>query len=144
MGYSLPIEMIQPPHWFTNIAVDRIVSGEYNEWRLEFMNALTTEEEQHDRHTSEKHASTSFKLSDIMSTAWDMGTFWYSLALSSPTGLFTLFDKEIQPRFTAKCSDHEAFHEIMPWYWSQDIVATLKSKLAGKKTYDVQLQREFE
>jgi hypothetical protein len=38
-----------------------------------------------------------------MNSAWDNGTFWYSLTLSSLAGLFAIFDKEIQPRFTKTC-----------------------------------------
>ncbi|KAE8153020.1 hypothetical protein BDV25DRAFT_44741 [Aspergillus avenaceus] len=141
---SLPIEMIQPPHWLTNPAVDRIVSSEYNNSRLEFMRALTDNEEESDYSISNDRFSVSLSLSHLMSAAWDTGTFWYSLALSSPTGLFAIFDKEIQPRFIDKCPDHDAFHQIMPWYWAQDIVSILKHKLADKNAYDTQLRREFE
>jgi hypothetical protein len=140
---SLPIEMVQPPHWLTSMAVDRIVSHEYNEVRLEFMSALTTEEEVYHSRANNKDSSAPYKLSRLMGTAWDRGTFWYSLALSSPTGLFTIFDKELQPRFTDKCPDHDAFHQIMPWYWEQDIVTASTRKLAHRRAYDIQLRHEF-
>lgn len=142
---SLPIEMVQPPHWLTSTAVDRVVSHEYNEIRLEFMSALTTEEKLGRSHGSIKDPSAPLKLSGLMGTAWDKETFWYtsSLALSSPTGLFAIFDKELQPRFINKCPDHDAFHQIMPWYWEQGIVAASTRKLADKRAYDIQLRREF-
>lgn len=143
-GCSLPIEMIHPPHWLTSMAVDQIVSDKYNKSRLEFMDVLSAEEGQLQRCTRGEQTHTPLRLSDIMGTAWSMGTFWYSLALSSPSGLFTIFDKELQPIFTKKCPDHDAFHQVMPWYWAQDIVTTSTSKLADKKAYDIQLQREFE
>ncbi|RAL14210.1 uncharacterized protein BO97DRAFT_469102 [Aspergillus homomorphus CBS 101889] len=127
---SLPIEMVQPPHWFTDMAVDCIVHHQYNEMRLEFMSALTAKEEL-DRSRGSGDSPAPLKLSHIM-------------ALSSPTGLFAIFDKMLQPRFTNKCSDHDAFHEIMPWYWAQDIVAASTRKLADKRAYDIQLRREFE
>ncbi|KAL5334630.1 hypothetical protein BJX70DRAFT_411134 [Aspergillus crustosus] len=139
---SLPIEMLHPPHWLTSMAVDRIDSHEYNQVRSEFMSALDAEENGCS-HASGNASTVSPKLSSIMGTAWDRGTFWYSLALSSPTGLFTIFDKEIQPRFTQRCSDHDAFHQTMPWYWQQDIVTASRRKLADKQAYDIQLQREF-
>lgn len=141
---SLPIEMVQPPHWLTNMAVDCIVSHEYNEIRMEFMRALATEEDVYCSHGNNKDSSAPKKLSPIMGTAWDKGTFWYSLALSSPTGLFAIFDKELQPRFVDKCPDHSAFHQVMPWYWEQDIVTSSTRKLADKRAYDIQLRREFE
>ncbi|KAE8354801.1 hypothetical protein BDV28DRAFT_163879 [Aspergillus coremiiformis] len=140
---SLPVEMIQPPYWLTNTAVDQIVSSEYNKIRLEFMSALTTEESSAS-YTPCEDFPVLLKLSQIMSAAWDQGTFWYSLALSSPTGLFAIFDKELQPKFIDKCPDHDAFHEIMPWYWAHDIVAIVTRKIADKKAYDIQLRNEFE
>ncbi|KAL2826910.1 hypothetical protein BJY01DRAFT_143080 [Aspergillus pseudoustus] len=141
---SLPIEMVQPPHWLSSTAVDRIVSREYNEVRLAFMSALTTEEEAYLWRFSNRDSPAPLTLSQLMGVAWDRGTFWYSLALSSPTGLFAIFDKELQPRFINKCPDHDAFDQIMPWYWDQDIVSTLKRKLADREAYDIQLRNEFD
>ncbi|KKK19056.1 hypothetical protein AOCH_005407 [Aspergillus ochraceoroseus] len=88
-GCSLPAEMIQPPHWFVDHAVDRIDANEFDDVRREFMEILAAEET--NTFPSEP------KLSGIMNKAWEMGTFWYTLALTSPSGLFTLFDKMIQP-----------------------------------------------
>ncbi|KKZ63773.1 hypothetical protein EMCG_01877 [[Emmonsia] crescens] len=136
---SLPIEMVQPPHWLTNKGVDQIVSEEYNEARMEFMNILIAEEERSGDSTTNMP-----KLSAIMNQAWETGAFWFGLALSSPTGLFSLFGKKIQPRLTKKCPDHDAFHEIMPWYWAQDTVSILTRKLADRKNYDARLRQEFE
>jgi hypothetical protein len=40
---SLPVEMVQPPHWLARErAFDCIVSEEYDPFRREFMAALTT------------------------------------------------------------------------------------------------------
>lgn len=108
------------------------------------MHLLTAEEERFSSHKPNDTPSATWKLSDVMNTAWGMGTFWYSLALSSPTGLFAVFDKELQPRFTEKCPDHNAFHEIMPWYWAKDIVSILTLKLADRKDYDIRLRQAFE
>lgn len=143
-GCSLLVEMIHPPHWLTNMAVDQIQSDEYNRSRQEFMDALVSEEERFHRSSLDRRSQLPSRLSDVMGTAWSMGTFWYSLALTSPSGLFSIFDKELQPRFTKKCADHDAFHEIMPWYWARDIVAISTRKLMDKKTYDIELQREFQ
>lgn len=68
-GCSLPIKMIQPPHWFTSMAVDRIVSEEYNELWMEFMNILTVEEEGLHDHGHKKPDLKAFRLSEVMSTA---------------------------------------------------------------------------
>lgn len=130
---SMPIEMIQPPHSLTSVAIDLMVSSKYNKSRLEFMSALTNEEEGYHSHSRHESCPESFKLPHITDTSWDMGTFWHGLALSSPTALFAIFDKQLQPRFIDKSHDHDAFHQIMPWYWTQDIVAISRRKLADQK-----------
>jgi hypothetical protein len=43
-GLSSPIEMLHPPRWLTNEAVDTIVADEYNKIRQEFMAILEEEE----------------------------------------------------------------------------------------------------
>lgn len=138
-GCSLPAEMVHPPHWFTSMAVDHVRLDEYDPIRIEFMSAL-----RHEETNSQGGNKNSPTLSSYMGAAWDRGTFWYSLALTSPSGLFSIFDKAIQPRFIDKCPDHEAFHEIMPWYWGQDLFSVLRRKSADKADYDAQLRREFE
>lgn len=142
---SLPIEMFQPPFWLTAPAVDKIEPREYKKSRSEFMNILTEEEQQDD---CEGDSPLDFKLSEIMNTAWDRGAFWYSLALSSPTGLFKIFYKHIQPRFTETSKEDETssdpFFEIMPWYWTQKIAPLAKKKLEDKRSYDMKLKVEFD
>lgn len=136
---SQPIEMLQPPYWLTNKAVDQIDSEEYDKIRTEFLDILTAEEE--------RSGGTGFrdlKLSSIMEQAWKIGTFWYSLALSSPTGLFAIFEKHLQPKLIEKCPDHGAFYQVMPWCWAKDVVNILAQKLSDKKDYDKQLQQAFE
>jgi len=50
-----------------------------------------------------------------MEEAWASGTFWYSLPLSRPTGLFSLFYEHIQPLLSK--NDAEEIGEIMTVYW---------------------------
>lgn len=80
-----------------------------------------------------------------MNRGWQTGTFWFSLALASPTGLFTVFYKQIQPRFIKHFRDHdsETFWEIVPWYWSVDCVQVGMAKLQDKKDYDTRLKAAF-
>jgi hypothetical protein len=49
-----------------------------------------------------------------MEQAWTTGTFWYSLALSTPTGLFRLFYERIQPLLSKHRS--EEVGEVLPFY----------------------------
>lgn len=79
-----------------------------------------------------------------MDRGWRSGTFWFPLALGSPTGLFWVFYKQIQPRFIQYCPDHEAFQEIIPWYWSKDFVRMAAVEQQDKTDYDSRLKEAFE
>lgn len=70
-----------------------------------------------------------------------MGTFWYTLALASPTGLFAVFYKQIQSRFLEA---PDAFEEVMPWFWALDVKSIVKHKLSDRKDYDVWLRQAFD
>ncbi|RAL06348.1 uncharacterized protein BO80DRAFT_460557 [Aspergillus ibericus CBS 121593] len=83
------------------------------------------------------------RLSTIMKESWESGAFWYSLALASPTGLFSVFYKQVQPRFLRYCPDHDGFQQVMPWYWSQDFVKIGPRKIADKTDYDLRLKEAF-
>ncbi|RAK99712.1 uncharacterized protein BO80DRAFT_466024 [Aspergillus ibericus CBS 121593] len=132
---SLPIEMIRPPHWLTSMGVDELVLSEYDKLRTEFMDALNAEEQE----MAEKPNSP--LLSDVMSKTWATGTFWYTLALSSPSGLFTIFKQHIRPLF---CTEYiEEFNLIMPFLWDRNVGRIASHKLSDKKEYDRQLQQEF-
>jgi hypothetical protein len=139
-----PIEMLRTPTWLTDKAVDEIAEepAKYDMMRREFMDILVAEERRLDRTWASNHGSP--QLSSIMEENWRVGTFWYTLALASPTGLFTVFYKQIQPRFIENCPEHDTFQQIMPWYWAQDWVKVAASKLSDRKEYDIRLQQAFE
>ncbi|KAE8355183.1 hypothetical protein BDV28DRAFT_129457 [Aspergillus coremiiformis] len=135
---SLPIEIIRPPYWFTNMGVDELVSTEYDKVRMEFMDALIAEEKP--IAALKKHNPP--LLSDVMSRTWAAGTFWYTLALSSPSGLFTIFKQHIRPLF---CTEYvEEFNLIMPYLWETNVERIASRKISDKKEYDRRLQQEFE
>ncbi|KFY17973.1 hypothetical protein V492_00223 [Pseudogymnoascus sp. VKM F-4246] len=138
-GCSRPIEMVEPPYWLTNKAVDQMLPDEYNKVRVEFMDILEEEERLAASNTTEGGG---LRLADIMNQAWEMGTFWYTLALSSPTGLFQLFYRHIQPRLI---SIHEEDPDnVMPYYWAQDVFQIISRKMLDKKEYDLQLRKAFD
>ncbi|KFZ14430.1 hypothetical protein V501_03248 [Pseudogymnoascus sp. VKM F-4519 (FW-2642)] len=131
--------MVEPPYWLTNKGVDQIQPDEYNKVRVEFMSILEEEELLAGRNTTKRGG---LRLADVMNQAWEMGTFWYTLALSSPTGLFQLFYHHIQPRLI---SIHEEDPDnVMPYYWAQDVFQIISRKLSDKKEYDKQLRKAFD
>ena len=141
---SRPIEMIRTPTWLTNEAVDEIAeeATEYDMTRSEFIEIMANEEKSLTLASGNQRPSIP-RLSEIMDRSWQSGTFWFSLALASPTGLFSVFYKQIQPHFTKYCSDHEAFYEIVPWYWSKDFVQFGAAKRQDRADYDTQLKAKF-
>ncbi|KAF9250514.1 uncharacterized protein N7518_005544 [Penicillium psychrosexuale] len=137
---SRPTEMIRTPTWLTNKAVDEISEDavEYEAVRSEFMEIMENEE------GLLGEASGKANLSGIMDRSWRSGTFWFSLALASPTGLFSVFYKQIQPRFSQYCKNPaEAFQETMSWYWAQDFVRVGAKKRQDRIEYDTRLRAAF-
>ncbi|KAE8155014.1 hypothetical protein BDV25DRAFT_170329 [Aspergillus avenaceus] len=139
-----PIEMFGPPFWLTNKGVDQLDSAEYDAIRHEFMEALTTEEQDYASTTLTRmnNGASHLRLSAFMKRSWETGAFWYSLALSSPSGLFTIFSKHIRPLF---CKDYEEeFQVVMPFFFQRNVGHIAGRKLADREEYDKNLRQAFE
>ncbi|GBF65917.1 hypothetical protein TMEN_8635 [Trichophyton mentagrophytes] len=131
-----PIEMLHPPEWLTSQAVDEIDDDAYNTQRLEFMSVLQEEEQ--------RVCGGSDNLSKTMHQGWSNGTFWYSLALQSPTGIFSIFYDRIQPRFERGHATDPNFYRISYPYFTTDAHAFIAHKLQQRADYDKQLRTEFD
>ncbi|KAK1138536.1 hypothetical protein N8T08_002422 [Aspergillus melleus] len=95
---SRPVQIIEPPYWLTNQGVDEVDVEGFDKLRQELMIIMCAEEaEQYGEDILRDPEGTPLRTSEIMEQAWKTGTFWYSLALSSPTGPFRLFYEHIQP-----------------------------------------------
>lgn len=141
---SRPVEMVRTPTWLTNRAIDEIAeeATDYDTIRSEFIEIMANEERSLGLQPEEQ-GQMEANLSEIMNRSWSSGTFWFSLALASPTGLFSVFYKQIQPRFIRHCPNHDAFHETNPWYWSRDFVSVGAAKQQDRLVYDNQLKAAF-
>jgi hypothetical protein len=126
--------MIQPPHWLTNQAVDLISIDDYEILHKEFMTALAEEE---------MKIEPPVRLYPILQDGWDRGTFWCSLALSSPTALFKIFYDFIQQRFS-RDHDDPAFWKITMPYWTFNTFGFIENKVKDKEQYDISLRKAFE
>ncbi|TPX20345.1 hypothetical protein DIZ76_016233 [Coccidioides immitis] len=132
--------MVEPPYWLTNKSVDEMLSEEYDPLRKEFMAALAEEEIKVLKYITGVDSNMP-RLSEVMEQAWTMGTFWYTLALSSPTGLFGLFYQHIQPLLSG--GESEEFGEVMPFFWVKNVGEFVARKLSDKKQCDADLQLAF-
>ncbi|KAJ9617962.1 hypothetical protein H2204_013254 [Knufia peltigerae] len=136
-AFSCPVEMILPPRWLANQEIDEMDEKIYDPVRREFLDILEE---------TEQELSTQFRdrLSVIMKQAWEMGTFWYTLALHSPMGLVRVFYDHIQPILANGHEEKGAFYTIMMEYWTIETTPFINKKLADKEDYDKQLRQAFE
>lgn len=136
-GCSLPIEMIHPPYWLTGEFVDTIKEDEYKRLWTEFIQILAQEELDTKREPL---------LSTIMTRGWEIGTFWYSLALQNPFAIFRLFIDRIQTRLIRE-DIYELYEQeyglIMASHWAFDITETMNKKVEDRREYDNKLRHTF-
>ena len=133
----LPLEFIRTPRWLTNQAVDEVDVDQYNKLREEFMEIFETEERRLGRYND------NFRCSSIVNTTWKLSTFWYVLALQSPTGLHTFLNDRIQPRFHKTDEDSTDFYLSLYPYWTENANAFIQKKVQDKITYDKTLWEVF-
>ena len=141
---SLPLEMCGPPYWLTNQSVDRLDSAEYDTIRKELMECLSAQEKRCGLASSETDSGKSLPLplSNAMNRSWETGAFWFTLGLTSPSGIFAIFSKHIKPLFCDKYD--EEFETIMPFFFDKKVGGVAARKLADKKEYDSDLRHAFE
>lgn len=133
----LPIEFMRTPIWLTGQAVDDIDIEAYDEVRKEFMEAFEEEEQKCPAEYNLHRAS-------IMGNSWKSGTFWYTTALRSPTGLHAIFYDRIQPLYSEKHAEDPNFFIILCQYWGRGAANFIKTKLEDKRTYDNRLREVFD
>ncbi|PWY72464.1 hypothetical protein BO94DRAFT_569040 [Aspergillus sclerotioniger CBS 115572] len=131
---SHPVEMIHPPFWLTNQGIDLIDMDDYGNLHKEFMDAFSEEEGK---------VQSLICLSPILQQGWERGTFWCSLALSSPIALSKIFYDHIQPKFS-KAHDDPAFWRITMPYWAFNAIDFIEQKVEDKDRYDISLRKAFE
>ncbi|KAL9126776.1 MAG: hypothetical protein Q9217_004224 [Psora testacea] len=143
---SLPIEMQNPPHWLTSQSIDQLTRenlAEYNEVREEFMEAFEHEENLQNegkRYTDKK----GLPRARTMRKAWETGSFFYFHALDSITGLFNLWGRNIQPRFSNVGNLNNELNRLLAPYWCADAENIVAAKMKDRQEYDAQLRAMFE
>ncbi|KAJ6155435.1 hypothetical protein N7470_006001 [Penicillium chermesinum] len=136
--------MARPPSWLTDKGVDELVPAEYDAIRRQFIELLAAEEKEFGCNIlSNSHdGSALLCLSDVMNRTWETGAFWYAMALSSPSGLFTIFSNHMKPLF---CRDYdEEFGVVMPFFFEKNVGKIAGRKLADREEYDSNLRQAFE
>ncbi|KAJ6023805.1 hypothetical protein N7540_004602 [Penicillium herquei] len=135
---SKPVEMVHPPYWLTDKGFDEIERDEYNIRREEFMTALRSEESK-----LKDSQGRPYVLSEAMEQSWGSGALWYSLALSSPTGLFQIFYNHIHSVLSDNDDLKSKLWDVMPFYWVMDAEKFMSKKGDDKELYDKNLIEAF-
>lgn len=140
-GCSLPVQMLTPPYWLTDRAIDEIGDDgmqEFDTAHEEFMKIFEEEEQTYPSLQGSKTFRT-----DIMRKTWRSGGFWYFHSLRGLKGCFNLFTQYIQPIFDKDVKEKQ-FRDVVSCYWAMNVQQVVKDKLADKAEYEVQVRRLFE
>lgn len=137
---SLPIEMLAPPYWITNLGVDQLRGEELQKFKNaceEFMDVFAEEE----KLFPPIYDSPTYR-ADIMRSGLKIGNFWYFHALNSTKGLYNLFCQHIRPIFEPRWDKKLA--QMISAYWAPDAQEVIAAKLVDKQKYEQQLRQLFE
>ncbi|GAM91661.1 hypothetical protein ANO11243_097130 [Dothideomycetidae sp. 11243] len=136
---SLPVEMLHPPHWLTNEALDDIHPQKYQVLHTEFMQIFREIER---RQVTEREPASPL-LHPIVEQGLERGTFWFSLALMRPPVLCAILYEKILPYFKKISGTSGGSAGFIATLFKLDTTAWLQRKLADKEAYDRDLERTF-
>lgn len=77
-------------------------------------------------------------MADTFHENWSTGRIWYFRALDSLTGLYGVWLNYIEPRFASDIKNTAAR------YWHPDAEKIIRTRVADKIEYDLQLWKAFE
>lgn len=139
---SRPVEFCLPPEWLTSQAIDKIDNDAYDVVRKEFMQAFEEEER-----TMEMDMMATIlggrTMSSLMHDCWHRSTFWYIMALESPTGLFHLFDSIIEPLYFHSQEKDGKSLLFLSEFFHRRSAAFREGRISDKEDYLEKLKEEF-
>jgi len=143
---SLPMQMQNPPYWLTSQAVDHLTGenfAEYDKVREEFMEAFEHEEKLQNGWKLQRD-NDDLPRARTMRRAWETGSFFYFHALDSTTGLFNLWGRNIQPKFSNVGNLKNELNRLLAHYWCIDAENVVAAKIKDREAYIEQLGAMFE
>ncbi|KAL9017102.1 MAG: hypothetical protein Q9185_005562 [Variospora sp. 1 TL-2023] len=143
---SLPMQMQNPPYWLTSQAVDHLTGerlAEYDKVREEFMEAFQHEEKLQQNGWMLQRDNDDLPRTRTMRRAWETGSFFYFHALDSTTGLFNLWGRNIQPRFSNVGNLKDKWNRLPASYWCVDTESFIAAKMKDREAYIEQLAAMF-
>ncbi|KAF2218193.1 hypothetical protein BDZ85DRAFT_227284 [Elsinoe ampelina] len=135
----LPVELLRPPHWLTQRAIDMLEDEdllEYDQRRQEFMSACET---------AERRLTCATTLTDIMQESWERGSFWYFHAITSCNAVFNLFTSHIQESYGPQATTTYRELNRSAWpYWRMGTTRFVERKLQERGEYLQRVRDLFE
>ncbi|KHN98654.1 Protein kinase-like domain protein [Metarhizium album ARSEF 1941] len=130
-AHTLPSEMHLPPYWLSSRNAvdsfdDEAAIAEYEAILEEYWAAYQDEER--------KRNGTVIQV-PLQRDVWSRGSFWYFHAIRVPKGMYTLFNRHIQPLFNKEHAEKKIFDEVFYWYWGFDVQDLIDKKLRDKQEY---------
>ncbi|KAI5459506.1 phosphotransferase enzyme family protein [Mariannaea sp. PMI_226] len=136
--HSLPIEMQLPPYWLTSRPVDGFEDpeaiAEYEAVLEEYLAIYEAEE---------KRRNGLVIQALIKRDVWQRGSFWYFNAVCVPKGMYTIFNRHIQPLFNQEHRGLKVFDEVFYWYWGFGAQNLLDKKLGDNQDYRARVKEAF-
>jgi len=117
---------------------------EYDEVREEFMEAFEHEEKLQNKEKLHMIDKDDVPRARIMRRAWETGAFFYFHALDSTTGLFNLWGRNIQPRFSNVGNINNELNRLLAPYWCAEAENVVAAKMKDRGIYNEQLRAMFE
>ncbi|OAA42208.1 Protein kinase-like domain protein [Metarhizium rileyi] len=138
-AHTLPLEMKLPPYWLSlKSAVDSF-DGEDDISALE----AALEEYWAIYEAEERKRNGTVVQVPLQRDVWARGGFWYFHAVSLPKGMYTLFNRHIQPLYNKEHPSKMIFDDVMYWYWGAGAQALLEKKLNDKQEYEASVRAAF-
>ncbi len=127
-----PIEMLHPPMWLTNKAIDELVEEEEQRFEMErtrFMNMFRVEERMLDASC----------LSGQMDLCWRRGSCWCGIILGNTSAAYNLIRDHFIPRFHDLLDFDEAY-DLKAKAWTEASDIFIQKKLEDLKEYRTQIE----
>lgn len=138
-AHTAPLEMQLPPYWLSSrVSVDSFVDQaaitDYEAVLEEYWAIYEAEER--------KRNDTVVQV-PLQRDMWARGSFWYFHAVGIPKGMYTLFNRHIQPLFNKEHPDKQIFDTVFYWYWGFGAQRLIDKKLGDKKEYMASVREAF-
>lgn len=138
---SLPLKDLLPPSWLTGRAVDDIEGPGFEEFKksyTKFANIF----EQEESGIFSYHERDNLSHATIMKRSLENRQYWYSRALRTPKGLFTLFTTHIETLYE-EVKPRELLFESVSTYWTPGMTDFIDSTLKRYDNYRHEVREIF-